>query len=174
MSVFSLAKFCARMHVASIRHLPVWQKSIIAPMIVLLAMFVMTGVSLFEIADQTMEVTELDSLAFESSRQAMVTTVAVADFQTELYHLTSTGANEADRQKVEATAQQLLSKLDAIVLLIPQQDIMPNVGATFCGIPVGRSANDRVRPPGPSVRRYDDGLCGGVFPATPCTIGRNY
>jgi GGDEF domain-containing protein len=102
-------------------------------MIVLLAMFVMTGVSLFEIADQTMEVTELDSLAFESSRQAMVTTVAVADFQTELYHLTSTGANEADRQKVEATAQQLLSKLDAIVLLIPQQDIMPNVGATLAG-----------------------------------------
>ena len=63
----------------------------------------------------------------------MVTTVAVADFQTELYHLTSTGANEADRQKVEATAQQLLSELDAIVLLIPQQDIMPNVGATLAG-----------------------------------------
>jgi HAMP domain-containing protein len=47
-------------------------------------------------------------------RQAMVATEAVADFQTELYHLSSTAANESDHSKVEAAAMRLAARLDAI------------------------------------------------------------
>ena len=56
----------------------------------------------------------LDSVAFEGLRQAMVATEAVTDFQTELYHLTSTAANETDHSKVEAAATRLTARLDAI------------------------------------------------------------
>ena len=44
----------------------------------------------------------------------MVATEAVTDFQTELYHLSSTAANETDHPKVEAAATRLTTRLDAI------------------------------------------------------------
>ena len=98
----------------SIRNLPLWAKSLVAPAVVLLAMFAMVGTAFVNLANQKVDVANLDSVAFEGLRQAMVATEAVADFQTELYHLSSTAANESDHSKVEAAAMRLAARLDAI------------------------------------------------------------
>ena len=42
----------------------------------------------------------------------MAATEVVTDFQTDLYHLTSTAANETDKSKVDAMANSLTSRLD--------------------------------------------------------------
>ena len=55
---------------ASIRNLPLWAKSLIAPAVVLIAMFVMAGTAFVNIADQKADVANLDSIAFEGLRQA--------------------------------------------------------------------------------------------------------
>jgi diguanylate cyclase (GGDEF)-like protein len=98
----------------SIKDLPLWAKSLIAPAVVLVAMFAMAGTAFVNLANQETNVTNLDRVAFEGLRQAMVATEAVTDFQTELYHLTSTAANETDQSKVEAAATRLTTRLDAI------------------------------------------------------------
>ena len=98
----------------SIKDLPLWAKSLIAPAVVLVAMFAMAGTAFVNLANQETNVTDLDRVAFEGLRQAMVATEAVTDFQTELYHLTSTAANETDQSKVEAAATRLTTRLDAI------------------------------------------------------------
>ena len=98
----------------SIKNLPLWAKSLVAPAVVLLAMFAMAGTAFVNFANQKAEVANLDSVAFEGLRQAMVATEAVTDFQTELYHLSSTAANESDHSKVEAAAMRLPERLDAI------------------------------------------------------------
>src|SRR4051812_20757699 len=78
----------------SIKDLPLWAKSLIAPAVVLVAMFAMAGTAFVNLASQETNVTHLDRVAFEGLRQAMLATETVTDFQTELYHLTSTAANE--------------------------------------------------------------------------------
>ena len=98
----------------SIKDLPLWAKSLIAPAVVLIAMFAMAGTAFVNLANQETNVTDLDRVAFEGLRQAMVATEAVTDFQTELYHLTSTAANETDQSKVAAAATRLTTWLDAI------------------------------------------------------------
>ena len=98
----------------SIKNLPLWAKSLVAPAVVLVAMFAMAGTAFVNLANQEADVANLDSVAFEGLRQAMVATEAVTDFQTELYHLSSTAANETDHSKVEAAATRLTTRLDAI------------------------------------------------------------
>src|SRR4051812_42379277 len=83
----------------SIKNLPLWAKSLVAPAVVLLAMFAMAGTAFVNLANQKVDVANLDGVAFEGLRQAMAATEAVTDFQTELYHLSSTAANEADHSK---------------------------------------------------------------------------
>ena len=98
----------------SIKNLPLWAKGLVAPAVVLLAMFAMVGTAFVNLAHQEADVANLDSVAFEGLRQAMVATEAVTDFQTELYHLSSTAANESDHPKVEAAATRLTTRLDAM------------------------------------------------------------
>ena len=120
----------------SIKNLPLWAKSLVAPAVVLLAMFAMAGTAFVNLANQKADVANLDSVAFEGLRQAMVATEAVTDFQTELYHLSSTAANESDHSKVEAAAKRLATRLDAIAPQIKAVAVREGVSAiaqTFAG-----------------------------------------
>jgi diguanylate cyclase (GGDEF)-like protein len=104
----------------SIKNLPLWAKSLIAPTVVLLAMLAMAGAAIVHLTQQEAAATNLDRLAFEGVRQALVAIGSVTDFQTELYHISSTAANETDKLKVEAEAARLTTLLNA---LAPQMDI---------------------------------------------------
>ena len=106
----------ARPHaiVAAFRNLPVWAKSLIAPAVVLVMMFAMAATALVEFADQKLEITRLDAVAFEGLRQSMLAIEAITDIQTELYHLSSTAANETDKSKVNSVALRLTGRLDTI------------------------------------------------------------
>jgi diguanylate cyclase (GGDEF)-like protein len=118
----------------SIKNLPLWAKSLVAPAVVLLAMFAMAGAAFVNFANQKAEVVNLDSVAFEGLRQAMVATEAVTDFQTELYHLSSTAANESDHLKVEAAAMRLPERLDAIapqIKAVALREGVPAIAQTF-------------------------------------------
>jgi hypothetical protein len=155
----------AWMRLLSFQHLPVWKKSLIAPLVVLLAMFTMTGASFIEIAEQEAQIKKLDLIAFEGARRAMAATEAVADLQTDLYHLTSTGANETDGVKVEEAAHRILAKLDPIVPQIALTPAYQHHSRDFCRLRLGCPADDRLRPAGPGLWRYDDGLCRGLLSA---------
>jgi diguanylate cyclase (GGDEF)-like protein len=120
----------------SIKNLPLWAKSLVAPAVVLLAMFAMAGTAFVNLANQNADIANLDSVAFEGLRQAMAATEAVTDFQTELYHLSSTAANESDHSKVEAAAKRLATRLDAIAPQIKAVAVREGVSAiaqTFAG-----------------------------------------
>src|SRR5271166_1328637 len=101
----------------SIKDLPFWAKSLIAPSVVLIAMFAMAITAFVNFTRQERDAVNLNSVAFEGLRQAMVATEAVNDFQTELYHLTSTAANETDKSKVNAVATRLEARLDEIAAM---------------------------------------------------------
>jgi HAMP domain-containing protein len=100
--------------ILSLQNLPFWAKSLIAPAIVLIVMFAMAGTAFVDLGNQKTDVANLDSVAFEGLLQTMVVTTAVTDIQTELYHLSSIAANEADKSKVDATATRLNAQLDDI------------------------------------------------------------
>jgi hypothetical protein len=120
----------------SIKNLPLWAKSLVAPAVVLLAMFAMAGTAFVNLANQKADIANLDSVAFEGLRQAMAATEAVTDFQTELYHISSTAANESDHSKVEAAAKRLATRLDAIAPQIKAVAVREGVSAiaqTFAG-----------------------------------------
>jgi hypothetical protein len=97
--------------VRSIKDLPFWGKSLIAPAVALTAMLAMAGTAFVNLASQEAGVTDLDNVAFEGLRQSMVAIAAVTDFQTELYHLSSAAANETDHSKFDATALRLTARL---------------------------------------------------------------
>jgi diguanylate cyclase (GGDEF)-like protein len=101
-------------HILSIKNLPLWAKSLIAPAVVLVAMVVMAGIAIVNLAHQETDATNLDRFAFEGVRQALVAIGSVTEFQTELYHLSSTAANETDRLKVEAEAKRLTTLLNTM------------------------------------------------------------
>jgi methyl-accepting chemotaxis protein len=98
----------------SINNLPLWAKSLLAPAAMLVAMITLAGIVFVYLARQETAVAELNDVAFEDLRQAMVATEAVTGFQTDLYHLTSTAANETDKPKIEAIATKLEAKLGSI------------------------------------------------------------
>ena len=97
-----------------IKDLPFWAKSLIAPAVALTAMLAMAATAFVSLANHETSVSSLDTVAFEGLRQSMVAIEAVTDFQTELYHLTSIAANEADQLKFDSTALRLTTRLDAI------------------------------------------------------------
>ena len=97
-----------------IRDLPLWAKSLIAPTVALLAMLAMAGTTLHNLTRQETDVATLNGVAFEGLRAAMSATAAAADLHTELYHLTSSAANETDRSKIDAIGQRLLARLGAL------------------------------------------------------------
>ena len=124
----------------SIKNLPLWAKSLIAPTVVLLAMLAMAGAAIVHLTQQEAAATNLDRLAFEGVRQALVAIGSVTDFQTELYHISSTAANETDKLKVEAEAARLTTLLNA---LAPQMDIAVvkvDDSHEAAVVPCGRSA----------------------------------
>src|SRR6185312_9182221 len=88
----------------SINNLPLWAKSLLAPATMLVAMIALAGILFVYLARQETAVAELNDVAFEDLRQSMLATEAVTGFQTDLYHLTSTAANETDKPKIEAIA----------------------------------------------------------------------
>src|SRR5262245_3591516 len=98
----------------SIRDLPLWAKSLIAPAIVLLAMLGMAGVALVDLSRQETGVAALNGDAFAKLQSAMSAIAAAADMQTELYHLTSAAANETDHAKIQAMGAQLSGRLTAM------------------------------------------------------------
>jgi diguanylate cyclase (GGDEF)-like protein len=98
----------------SIKDMAVWAKSLIAPTVVLMAMLAMAGIAFINLAHQEADSTNLDRVAFEELRQSLVASLAVTEYQTDLYHLSSTAANETDRWKVILAGERLLTHLDAI------------------------------------------------------------
>jgi methyl-accepting chemotaxis protein len=98
----------------SINNLPLWAKSLLAPAIMLVAMTALAGIVFVYLARQETSVAELNDVAFEDLRQSMLATESVTGFQTDLYHLTSTAANETDKPKIEAIAVKLEAKLGSI------------------------------------------------------------
>ena len=58
----------------------------------------------------------------------MSTTAAAADFQADLYHLTSTAANETDKSKIKAISERLAGRLGAIA---PEMKKVPAVADGF-------------------------------------------
>lgn len=98
----------------SIRDLPLWAKSLIAPAVILVAMLAMAAIACVDLSRQEASVATLNSDAFEGLRSAMAATASAADVHTELYHLTSTAANETDKSKIEAMGKRLQGRLAAI------------------------------------------------------------
>ena len=90
----------------SIKNLPLWAKSLVAPAVVLVAMFAMAGTAFVNLANQEAD-REPGRRRVRRSASGDGRHRAVTDFQTELYHLTSTAANETDHSKVEAAALRL-------------------------------------------------------------------
>ncbi len=80
----------------------------------LVTMLAMAGIAFVDLADQARDVERLNSVVFEGLRQAMLGTELVTGFETELYHLTSTAANETDKSKVDAMTNRLISQLGVI------------------------------------------------------------
>ena len=160
----------------SIKNLPLWAKSLVAPAVVLLAMFAMAGTAFVNLANQKADVANLDSVAFEGLRQAMVATEAVTDFQTELYHLSSTAANESDHSKVEAAATRLPTRLDAIapqIKAVAAREGVRSHRANVRRLRLGGTPDDRVHPARCRLRRDDDGLRGGYFCAASARADRD-
>ena len=62
LAVEAFARLC---HLLSIKDLPLWAKSLIAPAVVLVAMFAMAGTAFVNLAHQETDVAHLDSVAFE-------------------------------------------------------------------------------------------------------------
>jgi diguanylate cyclase (GGDEF)-like protein/PAS domain S-box-containing protein len=102
----------------SVANLPLWAKSLIAPAVVLIAMFTMAGAAFVDLANQKANIAYLDGVAFEDLRKAMVATEAVTDFETELYHLSSIASNETDQPQVDEMSARLTARLGAIAPLI--------------------------------------------------------
>jgi hypothetical protein len=98
----------------SINNLPLWAKSLLAPATMLVAMIALAGIVFVYLSRQETSVAELNDVAFEDLRQSMLATEAVTGFQTDLYHLTSTAANETDKPKIEAIAVKLEARLGSI------------------------------------------------------------
>src|ERR1051325_6988979 len=98
----------------SIRDLPLWAKCLIAPAIVLSAMLGMAGIAIVDLQRQETGVAALNNHAFQQLHAAMLASAAAADMQTELYHLTSTAANETDKAKIRAMGAHLTQRLAAI------------------------------------------------------------
>jgi len=98
----------------SIQDLPLWAKCLIAPAIVLVTMLGMAGIAFVDLSQQEAGVAALNSDAFEKLHATMSATAAAADMHTELYHLTSAAANEADKAKIQATGERLLQRLAGI------------------------------------------------------------
>jgi len=98
----------------SIRDLPLWAKSLVAPAVILAAMLAMAGIAFVDLGRQESDVAVLNSDAFEGLRTAMAASAAAADAETELYHLTSAAANETDKPKIAAMAARLRDRLAAI------------------------------------------------------------
>ncbi|HEY1542251.1 MAG TPA: methyl-accepting chemotaxis protein [Xanthobacteraceae bacterium] len=98
----------------SINNLPLWAKCLLAPTAMLVAMIALAGVVFVYLARQQTAVATLNDVAFEDLRQAMATTEMVTGFQSQLYHLTSTAANETDKAKIDKMATQLASQLTTI------------------------------------------------------------
>jgi methyl-accepting chemotaxis protein len=98
----------------SINNLPLWAKSLLAPATMLVAMIALAGIVLVYLSRQETSVAELNDVAFEDLRQSMLATEVVTGFQTDLYHLTSTAANETDKPKIEAIATKLAARLGSI------------------------------------------------------------
>ena len=90
-------------------------EDLVAPFVVLVAMLAMAGTALVDLSRQETDVSNLDKLAFGELLGALTADGTLTGFQTELYHLSSTAANETDRSKVEAEAARLNKLLDAIV-----------------------------------------------------------
>ena len=98
----------------SIKDLPLWVKSLIAPSVVLAAMFAMAATAFINFAAQDRNVANLNDVAFETLRDAMAATAQATDLHAELYHLTSTAANETDKSKIENMATRLATRLGVI------------------------------------------------------------
>ena len=112
----------------SIKDLPLWAKSLVAPAVMLAAMLAMAGTAFVNLAQQEADVAALNGVAFEGLRAAMSTTAAAADFQADLYHLTSTAANETDKSKIKAISERLAGRLGAIA---PEMKTVPAVADGF-------------------------------------------
>ena len=112
----------------SIKDLPLWAKSLVAPAVMLAAMLAMAGTAFVNLARQEADVAALNGVAFEGLRAAMSTTAAAADFQADLYHLTSTAANETDKSKIKAIGERLTGRLGAIA---PEMKTVPAVADGF-------------------------------------------
>ena len=118
----------------SINNLPLWAKSLLAPAIMLVAMVALAGIVFVYLARQETSVAELNDVAFEDLRQSMLATESVTGFQTDLYHLTSTAANETDKPKIEAIAAKLEAKLGAIspqIKLVAERSESPAIAQKF-------------------------------------------
>ena len=89
----------------SIKDLPLWAKSLVAPAVMLVVMLAMACTAFVNLARQELDVAALNGVAFEGLRGAMSATAAAADFQADLYHLTSTAANETDKSKIKAVGE---------------------------------------------------------------------
>jgi methyl-accepting chemotaxis protein len=120
--------------ILSINNLPLWAKSLLAPAAMLVAMIALAGIVFVYLARQQTAVATLNDVAFEDLRQAMATTQMVTSFQSELYHLTSTAANETDKAKVATMATKLATQLAAIaprVKLVAAHDGNKAIEASF-------------------------------------------
>jgi hypothetical protein len=95
-----------------VKNLPLRGKILIAPTVVLAVMLAMAAAAGGYLARQEFNADRLDRQVFEGLRRTFVATRVVTDLQTELYHLTSTAANETDQLKVEAAAARLTARLD--------------------------------------------------------------
>jgi methyl-accepting chemotaxis protein len=118
----------------SINNLPLWAKSLLAPATMLVAMIALAGIVFVYLARQETAVAELNDVAFEDLRQSMLATEAVTGFQTDLYHLTSTAANETDKPKIEAIAVKLEAKLGSIapqIKLVAERSESPAIAQKF-------------------------------------------
>ena len=112
----------------SIKDLPLWAKSLVAPAVMLVAMLAMAGTAFVNLARQEADVAALNGVAFEGLRAAMSATAAAADFQADLYHLTSTAANETDKSKIKAMGERLTSRLG---MLAPEMKTVPAIADGF-------------------------------------------
>jgi len=124
----------AGINMLSINNLPLWAKSLLAPATMLVAMIALAGIVFVYLSRQETSVAELNDVAFEDLRQSMLATEAVTGFQTDLYHLTSTAANETDKPKIEAIATKLEARLGSIapqIKLVAGRSVNPAMGQKF-------------------------------------------
>ena len=127
----------------SIKDLPLWAKSLVAPAVMLAAMLAMAGTAFVNLAQQEADVAALNGVAFEGLRAAMSATAAAADFQADLYHLTSTAANETDKSKIKAIGERLASRLGA---LAPEMKTVPAVADQISRAMTRRRVRSSSRP----------------------------